>query len=96
MSLVIKSPEAAEDLHQIWLFIAMDNIDAADRLIDAIDDQLKGTAEMPLSGRARDELRPGLRSVPVGNSLLVYRPIENGIELVRVIHGARDIERLFE
>lgn len=46
-------------------------------------------------GKACEELQPSIRSFPVGKYILFYRPIEGGIELVRVLHGARDIESLF-
>jgi toxin ParE1/3/4 len=52
-------------------------------------------AEHPGAGPARDELMRGLRSFPVGNYLLLYRPAIDGIELVRVSHGARNLRRLF-
>ncbi|TAE60722.1 MAG: type II toxin-antitoxin system RelE/ParE family toxin [Nostocales cyanobacterium] len=47
-------------------------------------------------GKLCDELAPSLRSFPVGKYLLFYRSVVDGIELVRVIHGARDIQNLFE
>jgi len=52
-------------------------------------------ADNPGLGRARDELRPGLRSFSAGRFLIFYRPLDNGIQVVRVVHGARDIGGLF-
>ena len=46
-------------------------------------------------GRPRGELAPRLRSFPVGPYVLFYRPTPNGIEVARVLHGARDIPSLF-
>ncbi|MGH7989069.1 MAG: type II toxin-antitoxin system RelE/ParE family toxin [Limisphaerales bacterium] len=51
---------------------------------------------MPLLGREREELLPRLRSFPVSRYVIFYRPMENGIEVVRVLHGARDFPPLFE
>jgi len=42
-------------------------------------------------GRKVEELAPNLRSFPIGSYLIFYRPVEDGIELIRVLHGARDI-----
>jgi toxin ParE1/3/4 len=42
-------------------------------------------------GRKVGELAPNLRSLPVGSYLIFYRPIDDGIQLIRVLHGARDI-----
>ena len=50
-----------------------------------------------MMGTARDRLAPGLRSFHVGNYLVFYRPVQDRIELVRVLHGARDLKkRMFE
>ena len=51
---------------------------------------------MPYVGRHREELSPRLRSLPVGNYVIFYRPMEDGIEVARVLHGARDLPPLFE
>lgn len=49
---------------------------------------------MPGIGVARPEVRPELRSFPVGNYLILYRQIDEGAEIVRVVHGARQWEDL--
>ena len=46
---------------------------------------------MPTMGKAEFDLAPSLRSFPVGNYLLFYREVADGIQLVRALHGARDI-----
>lgn len=50
---------------------------------------------MPQSGRRRDELEPHLRSFPEGSYVVFYREIGEGIEIIRVLHSSRDIERIF-
>ena len=95
MSQVRKTPQADADLLEIALYIAEDSIEASDRFLETIDEKLKLLARTPHMGRARDELAPGLRSFPVGNYVLFYRPIRGGIELVRALSGARDIPALF-
>ncbi len=66
---------------------------------DALLRQLAGTmrtlAGNPLMGRSREDLLPGLRSFAVGSYIIFYRPVERGIEVARVLHGARDIPALF-
>jgi toxin ParE1/3/4 len=64
---------------------------AADRLVDQFDATLKAIASTPLMGRQVEELAPKLRSFPVGNYLIFYRPFEDGIQLIRLLHGAREI-----
>jgi len=67
---------ARSDLDEIWLYIAYDNPDAADRLIRAIVSRFPTLASMPHMGRSCKELSPALRSFPVGNYIIFYRPME--------------------
>jgi toxin ParE1/3/4 len=92
---VLKRPLAELDLDDIWWYIAQDNPEAADRLLDRIEEQCQSLARFPEMGISREELMPGLRSLPVGNYVVFYLPIERGIEIVRVLHGMRDIDVLF-
>ena len=50
----------------------------------------------PLIGRARPELLIDLRSLPFGRYVIFYLPRKRGIEVVRVLHGARDLKPLFD
>ena len=95
MPRIIKSRQSGEDYLEIWLYIARDNPDAADRLVEQFDRHLDLLACTPLMGRSEAEFFTGLRSFPVGNYLIFYFPVEDGIELVRVLHGARNINAEF-
>lgn len=90
-----KSPEAENDLDEIWWYIAQDNLDSADRLLDEIEETCWKLAKFKDMGRSRDELYPGLQSFPVGMYLIFYLPVRGGIEIVRVLHGMRDIDTFF-
>lgn len=90
-----RSRLAEQDLEEIWFTIASDNVAAADALLDRIDAKCELLATHREGGRARPEIREGLRSFPVGNYILFYRPEPGGIELVRVLHGARDMPNEF-
>ena len=96
MARVFQTPQAELDLLDIWLFIAEDNETAADGFIRKIGERCTQLAEDPLLGRVRSELGNSVRSWPVSNYLVFYRPRTDGIELLRVLHGARDLEALFE
>ena len=89
-------PEAARDLDEIRQYIAENNPAAAVRLVEEVTELFHRLAEFPLIGRSREELVPKLRSFPVGNYVIFYQPISDGVEIVRVLHGSRDIESLFE
>ncbi|MEK6406474.1 MAG: type II toxin-antitoxin system RelE/ParE family toxin [Acidobacteriota bacterium] len=73
-------------------YVADDSPANADRLLDSINKQCRTLARFPKMGRARNELGASLRSFPVGNYVIFYREISKGIEIIRVVHGARDIE----
>ena len=96
MARLRKTSEARADLTAIWLYIAQDNLPAADRLIAEIDRTLSLLARFPLMGEAVDHLRAGVRRSLVGNYQLFYGPTADGIRLLRVYHAARRIEDLFK
>lgn len=95
MTQIVYASEAEEDLNEIWAYIASDNQDAADRTIDNIIKKAKALLSHPRLGRQRDELAAGLRCLYIGNYLLFYRLSGADIEVARVLHSARDIERQF-
>ncbi len=103
MSGVIRRPRARADIQEQAFRIADDNPDAARRFLAEVERSLELLAGMPGMGAARPRLSPALRSLrmfPVAGGfashLLFYRPIRDGIELVRVLHGARDIEAIIK
>ena len=92
---IIIRPLALEDLADIWDYIAEDSQARADAFIDSIDMKINELAGSPHAGRSRMELLPGLLSFPFGRYMIFYLSIPDGIEIVRVLHSARDIECLF-
>jgi toxin ParE1/3/4 len=81
--------QAEEDLIDIWSYIAQYNPLAADRLLDALDRKCQTLAQNPQMGMARDDIATGVRHFPVGNYIILYRNVGNGIEVVRYVHGRR-------
>jgi toxin ParE1/3/4 len=86
---------AESDLAKIWLYIARENPDAADQFVDKLRVQCHRLAAAPQLGRPRPEFAMDLRSYRVGNYFIFYFPTDAGIEVARVLHGARDLPRLF-
>ena len=95
MSQVTRRPLAEADILEIWDYIADDSLTAADRWVDHLDEQFRVLATQPSMGRARDELAPDVRSFPFGRYVIFYMPLDDGIDVVRVLHGARDIDAVF-
>lgn len=95
MPLVQRTAQADEDLIDLWVYIAQDNPAAADNLLDELESKFALLAGQPRLGVARSDIAPGLRHFPVGNYLILYREIDPGIKVVRVVHGARRLSHLF-
>ena len=85
MGLIRRSGQSEIDFRNIYRYVAANNKSAAEKLL--LDFQ-RNLSERPDLGKT-------VRSFPVGKYLFVYRPIEGGIELLRVIHGARKVKRVF-
>lgn len=96
MRVILKRPRAADDLIELWDYIAEDSVTRADAFIDDVDAKFHLLVEQPMLGRSREELAPGLRSLPLGRYVIFYEVISDGIAIVRVLHGARDLGSLFE
>lgn len=96
MGQVLRTTKAHLDLVQIAIYLNERNPSAADRLLETIDERCLQLSNFPEIGRLREELAPNLRSFPVRNYVIFYRPMSDGIQLIRILHGARDIPKLFE
>jgi toxin ParE1/3/4 len=91
------SKEAEQDLDDIAYYIAnaSGSLTIAERLILSLTARFSLLARHPRLGRQRDELRPGARSFPVGNYIIVYAIAGTDVRILRVIHGSRNIAALF-
>ena len=102
-SLVKKRPQAIRDLSDIAVYLAEESgsNDLAFRFLDAAEATFEQLAAMPAMGVAREYFDGALSGVRMWriagfeNYLIFYRPAENGIEIIRVLHAKRDIESLF-
>ena len=86
--------QAQRDLRDILEFISDHSILAAERTRDRLENTFLGLAANPYLGQERPELEAGLRSFPVNPYTIIYRPLDGGVIIVRVIHGSRDITHL--
>ncbi len=94
MPSVIRTTAVDDDLLGIWLYIARDNEAAADQHLDKIHDKCQLYATHPEMGEARHDLAPGVRVFPVDGYVVFYRQVEEGIELLLVTEGSRNIPPL--
>jgi toxin ParE1/3/4 len=94
LSHAVFSELAEVDLADIWVSIALDNIEHADRFIEELRDKAALLAEQPLIGVARPDFGKNVRSFPYRDYLLIYRPEDFGVGVARIVHGTRDLRRL--
>jgi toxin ParE1/3/4 len=96
MPRVTLRPLAEADILDIWSYIAEDSETQADHWIDRLNEKLMLWATQPQMGRAREELALSLRSFPLGRYVVFYVPLEDGLDVVRVLHAAREAQGEFE
>lgn len=100
--MIVRRPQAILDLLEQADFIAQDDADAAQRLVDAAEKTIAVLEKMPRLGRRlpfadrrlRDLRMRGVEGFP--NQIVFYRVIRDGIEVVRVLHAARDLPRALQ
>ncbi len=100
MTFVVR-PKARRDIQDIADYIAAENLEASDRFIDELYRAFELLSKMPRMGSARRFRREALKGLRLwrvpqfDKYLIVYRPgATSGVEIIRVLHGARNIERL--
>ena len=89
-------PAAVADVDDIWFYIAQDNPAAAQRVIERIADATARLEDFPASGSPRPDIHPAARSIPVGPYIVYYRIGNETVDIVRVMHAARDADRIIE
>jgi plasmid stabilization system protein ParE len=91
------TPEARANIDDICSFIANDRIDAALRVLEALEQAFEQLAEHPEIGHKREDLtsRP-VKFWTVYSYLIVYDPLSRPLTIIAVLHGARDIASLLK
>jgi toxin ParE1/3/4 len=93
------SAEVEADLDAIWSYVAIESGDTevADRLVNSITDNFFVLSKHPELGRPRDhDLRPGLRSLSVGQYVVLYRIEKRDVLILHVLHGRRNLKKLLQ
>jgi toxin ParE1/3/4 len=98
---VTKKPRTKADLLDHYVYIGEENLDAADRFLASAEAAFEKLASMPRMGRIWQSEEPRLDAmrvwpIPGWNYLVFYRPVEGGIDVIRVLHGAQDVAAIIE
>ena len=96
MARVTRRPQAEIDILEIWEYIAEDSVFQADLWVDELNEKFALWVTQPMMGRDRQELAPGIRSLPFGRYVVFFQPLIDGIDIVRVLHSSRDLDTSFE
>ena len=95
MTSFVLSPEAAQDLTEIYEYIAQDSTGAAERVRMELLDAMRGLAEMPRKGHTRRDLTSHkVLFWPVRTYQIIYRSETQPLEVVAVLHGKRNLRRI--
>jgi antitoxin ParD1/3/4/toxin ParE1/3/4 len=93
--LYVLAPQAALDLAEIWRYIKERSIAIADRVESVILEKLAFLAKSPEAGHRRKNLTDeDVKFFPVYSYLIVYRPETKPLQIVSILHGRRDVERV--
>jgi toxin ParE1/3/4 len=92
----VLSPEAVEDLASIWHYIqTQSSVEMADRVESVIRERTAFLSRNPSAGHKRRDLTDrGVRFFPVYSYLIVYRPDTKPLQIVAILHGRRDVDRI--
>ncbi len=94
LQLIITS-QADEDMHEVWLYILPKNMRSADAIVDRFNALFLTLCDQPFMGRARPEFGEDIRSFPMKNYIILYRPTPTTIEIIRVLNAALDVDETF-
>lgn len=93
MRLVFR-PQAEADLALIHDHISDDSPARARAFVALLRERCAPLRQFPEMGRVRNDLRPGLRSLPVDRYVVIYRVLGDAVEIVTIVHGSRDVDSL--
>ena len=97
MPCIDKQTLAEQDLVEIWLYTFQEwGERQADRYLDDLDEAIHLLAEQPLLCRERSEFSPPVRIHHHAHHLIVYLALEDGVNIVRVLHESMDIDSHLE
>ncbi len=95
MSRYIISLPASRDLQAIADYFAIENVDAGERLLRLFNQKSQQLVSFPMSGKLYNNLSFGLRGLPLDGYIIFYQIVNDGIEIVRVVSGKRNLKSVF-
>jgi toxin ParE1/3/4 len=90
------APSAIQDLDDISDYFLERNIQAGEKLLQEFTKKCRNLAAFPTMGKSYSQIRSDLRGIPLQGYIILYRLIDDGLEIVRVVNARQDLEGLFE
>lgn len=95
MKKLVRTSRAELDLVDIGLALTRYGMDVAERALDLIERRCEVLRQFPYGGEACPQFGEQMRWYPAGNYIIFYRPDDEGVQIVRVLDGRRDLRRAF-
>lgn len=95
MSRYIVSPSASRDLNGIANYFLTRNIEAGEKIFREFNKKCQNLTKFPSMGRSYAHIKPSLRGLPLDGYIIIYRIVDDGIEILRVADGRQDLVSLF-
>ncbi len=95
MSIYIISPSASRDLNQIADYFLTRNLEVGEKLFREFNKKCQNIANFPNIGRSYAHIRPDLRGLPLDGYVILYKVLNDEVEILRVVSGRQDLESLF-
>ena len=92
----IISPRAIQDMNAISSYFAEQNVEAGERLLRSFNDKCINLRQFPNMGKSYEDLRPGLRGIPMNGYIIFYRAMEEELRILRVISSRQDFAKEFK
>jgi toxin ParE1/3/4 len=96
------TPQAREDLIEIYTYIGLDSPSAAERVFDSVQSKIELLADYPRLGVRRPDIRASARMLVQGPYLILYEThpdsdagLVDAVEIVRIVDGRRNLKNLF-
>ena len=102
MGNVYKHPQVIHDLIDLATYIANNNMDVSDKFLAAAEETFKQLAKTPEIVRVREFDNHNLADIRqqtikgFRNYLVFYQTRDTDVEILRVLHGRRDIDAIFD
>jgi toxin ParE1/3/4 len=95
MSNYIIAPSASRDLSEIADYFLIRNLEAGEKLFREFNKKCQNLANFPSMGRSYAHIKASLRGLPLDGYVILYQVLDDGVEILRVVSGNRDLESLF-